>query len=241
MKKNILIFVFILFGIVAQSQILITLLLGDKLNSDGLEFGLVGGGNWSTISGFETNSHLSTFNLGFYFDIRIKNQWSVYTGVLVKSNLGTNNFTDNDLKTLNADIYHNIDSISLVGDYSQRLNYFLVPILLKYKFKNHLYIEGGTQLGLMYKSWVEFNADIDGRDGTLKEYNREEINKIEAGAMIGLGYKLMKGTGWTVGVNYYYGFVDVYKNVSNTKNSSLFVKLCIPIGAGEKPEKKEKN
>ena len=240
MKKNILVFVFILFGLLAQSQILITLLLGDKLNSDGLEFGLVGGGNLSTISGFETNSHLSTFNLGFYFDIRIKNQLSVYTGVLVKSNLGTNKFTENDLKILNADIYHNMDSINLVGDYSQRLNYFLVPILLKYKFKNHLFVEGGTQLGLMYKSWVEFNADIDGRDGTLKEYNREEINKIEVGAMIGLGYKLMKGTGWTVGVSYYYGFVDVYKNISNTKNSSLFVKLCIPIGAGKKPDKPKK-
>jgi len=237
MTKIFLIISLLFVSITSQSQILITLLLGDKLNSDGLEFGLVGGGNWSTISGFETNSHLSTFNLGFYFDIRIKNQWSVYTGVLVKSNMGTNKFTDNDLNLLDADIYHNIDSIDLVGDYNQHLNYFLVPIMLKYKFKNHLYIEGGTQLGLMYKSWVEFNADIDGRDGTLKEYNREDINKIEVGAMMGVGYKLMKGTGWTIGVTYYYGFTDVYKDISNTKNSSLFVKLCIPIGAGKKPEK----
>jgi len=237
MKKIILIVGLIFISISSQSQILITLLLGDKLNSDGLEFGLEGGVNWSTISGFETKNTLSTFNLGFYFDVRIKNQWSVYTGVLVKSNLGTNKFTNNDLELLNADIYKNLDSTDLVGDYSQRMNYFLVPILLKYKFKNHFYIEAGTQLGLMYKSWIEFNADIDGRDGILKEYNRENLNKIDAGAMFGIGYKLLKGTGWTIGIKYYYGFIDVYKNVSNTKNSSLFVKLCIPIGAGEKPSK----
>ena len=237
MKKFILIISLFFISITSQSQVLITLLLGDKLNSDGLEFGLVGGGNWSTISGFETKKSLSTFNLGFYFDIRIKNQWSLYTGVLVKSNLGVNDFTLNDLSVLDADIYKNIDSIDVVGTYSQHMNYFLVPILLRYKFKNHIYIEGGTQLGLMYKSWVEFNADIDGRDGILKEYNREDLNKIDAGAMIGIGYKLMKGTGWTMGVKYYYGFVDVYKHISNTKNSSLFLELCIPIGAGEKPNK----
>jgi len=237
MKKFILIISLFFISITSQSQVLITLLLGDKLNSDGLEFGLVGGGNWSTISGFETKKSLSTFNLGFYFDIRIKNQWALYTGVLVKSNLGVNGFTLNDLSVLDADIYKNIDSIDVVGTYSQHMNYFLVPILLRYKFKNHIYIEGGTQLGLMYKSWVEFNADIDGRDGILKEYNREDLNKIDAGAMIGIGYKLMKGTGWTMGVKYYYGFVDVYKHISNTKNSSLFLELCIPIGAGEKPNK----
>jgi len=57
-----------------QGQVLISLLFGDMLNSDGLEFGLEGGFNWSKVSGMETNSSLRTFNLGFYFDIRLKDQ-----------------------------------------------------------------------------------------------------------------------------------------------------------------------
>jgi len=57
--------------------------------------------------------------------------------------------------------------------------------------------------------------------------------------MVGFGYKLFKGTSWTIGVKYYYGMVDVYKDINNTKNSSFFAKLNIPIGAGEKPEKKK--
>ena len=70
MKKIIgILFLIILFNN-AHSQVLITLLLGDKLNSPGMEFGLTGGYNWSTISNMEANKSLSTFNLGFYFVIK---------------------------------------------------------------------------------------------------------------------------------------------------------------------------
>ena len=232
MKKYLLIIALLLVGICSQSQVLISLLLGDKLNSDELEFGLEGGFNWSSISGLDAGKSLSTFNIGFYFDIRMKNQWYFYTGVLVKSNLGVDHLSENDLNFLQVDTYED------AGDYSQVLKYFLVPALAKYRFKNFMYVEAGPQVGLMYKSWVEYNADIEGKDATVKEYNKDMINRLDAGIMGGLGYKLLKGTGWTVGVKYYYGFVDVYKDKSGTKNSSLFVKLNIPIGAGEKAKQK---
>ena len=61
----------------ANGQILITLLLGDKLNSEGLEFGLEGGVNGSNLNGLETRNPLVNFNLGFYFDILIKENWNV--------------------------------------------------------------------------------------------------------------------------------------------------------------------
>jgi hypothetical protein len=240
MKKKLLIATLILVSFLGQSQILITLLFGDKLNSDGLEFGLEGGINLSSISGLETNNYINTFNLGFYFDIRLKNSWSLYTGVLVKSNLGVDKLTEKDIVALYATLYKDVNEAKLNGTYSQKMNYFLVPIFIKYKFKNHIYIETGPQFGLMYKSWIEFNADIDGKDGIFKDYNKDNINKIDAGAVLGIGYKLLKGTGWTIGLKYYYGFIDVYKNISNTKNNSLFIKLNIPIGAGKKDAIKHK-
>ena len=238
MKKYLVLIIFLVAGIAAQSQILITILLGDKLNSDDLEFGLEGGLNWSEISGLETSNYLMNFNLGFYFDIRMKNQWSFYTGVLVKSNLGVEKLTDNDMNLLKATIYTNLDNQKLAGDYSQKMNYFLVPALARYRFKNQLYAELGPQFGLMYKSWIQFESDIEGRDAIIKEYNKDKINKLDAGIMVGLGYTLLEGTGWTIGAKYYYGFIDVYKDISGTKNSSFFVKLNIPIGAGEKAKQK---
>ena len=209
MKKYLLIIALLFVGMTSQSQVLITLLLGDKLNSDGLEFGLEGGMNWTNISGFETKEFARKWNLGFYFDIRLKNQWALYTGVLVKSNFGVDKLTDMDLNTLGASIYMNNNDERIVGDYSQKINAFMVPALIRYKFKNHIYVEAGPQFSLMYKSWVEFNADVDGRDAIFKEYNKDKINKVDAGIMAGLGYKLFKGTGWTIGAKYYYGFVDV--------------------------------
>ena len=238
MKKYFIVFILDLLAFTSQSQVLITLLLGDKLNSDGLEFGLEAGFNWTNISGLDTKDYARKWNLGFYFDIRIKNQWSLSTGVLVKSNFGVDKLSDNDLTTLGATNYNSLDTITLIGDYSQKISSFMVPVLIRYKFKNNIYAELGPQFSLMYNSWVEFESDIEGRDMIVKEYNKDKINKLDVGVMVGVGYRLYKGTGWTIGAKYYYGFVDVFKDVPGTKNSSIYLKLNIPIGAGEEAQQK---
>ena len=142
MKKYIIVLGLLLFSISSQSQVLISLLLGDKLNSDKLEFGLEGGLNWSTISGMETNSFARNYNLGFYFDFKVKNQWGVYTGVLVKSNLGVDKLTENDLNFLQVEKWDE------EGEYKQVINEFLVPAFVKYRFKNHMYLVAGPKFGL---------------------------------------------------------------------------------------------
>lgn len=232
-RKSIVLFVFMLIGFSCSSQVLISLLLGDKLNSGNLEFGLEGGGNFSNISGLETDSRLAAFNLGFYFDMKIKNQWNFYTGVLVKTNLGVDKLTANDLVFLEITPNDETD-----GTYSQVLKYFIVPALLKYKFKNRIYLEAGPQFALMFKSWVEFDSSVGDKDILTKDYNKDKINKIDTGVTVGTGFKLKpKNTAMTIGVKYYYGFTNVYKGVSGTNNSSWFLKFNIPIGAGKKKEK----
>ena len=71
----------------ANSQVLISLLLGDKLNSPNLEFGLEGGLNWSNIKGGEDFSTATDFHLGFYFDFRLNrlngsNNWQTRTAIM---------------------------------------------------------------------------------------------------------------------------------------------------------------
>ena len=56
----------------ANSQVLISLLLGDKLNSGKIEFGLEGGYAMTNILKEPNAEHLNTFFLGFYFDILLK-------------------------------------------------------------------------------------------------------------------------------------------------------------------------
>lgn len=227
------------FGINAQSQVLISLMFGDKLNNPGIEFGVEGGINLSNITQFESQNMLPSFGLGFYFDVRLKNRLFLNTGVLVKSKLGANKLTDGDLALLNAETFDD------PGNYSLVLNYFLVPVLMRYKFKNHIYVEAGPQGGLMYKSHIEFNSNHDGKETRIRTFNKDCINKIDVGAMAGLGYILNKGKGMTIGIKYYYGFIDVVKDIPGTKNSSIFVKLNVPIGrekaAREAAEKEKKN
>ncbi len=222
---------FILMGFISHSQVLLSVIFGDKLNSEGLEFGLEGGFNWSDISNLEADKQLSSFNLGFYFDFRLKNQWNLYTGVLVKAKLGDDQLSPNDLAFL--EITPNPEE----GTYSQKINYFVVPALIKYNFKNRMYLEAGPQFSLMHKAWVEFNSDVNNKKIRIREFNKDKINKLDAGITVGTGYKLMPDTGMTIGVKYYYGFANVYKGVSGTNNSSLFLKLNIPIGAAKSKEK----
>jgi opacity protein-like surface antigen len=231
-KKNIFIVIAImLMGFSSNSQVLLSVIFGDKLNSDGLEFGLEGGFNWSDISNLEADKRLSSFNLGFYFDFRLKNQWNIYTGVLVKAKLGDDELTANDLAFLE------LTPQEEEGTYSQKVNYFVVPALIKYNFKNRIYLEAGPQFSLMYKAWVEFNSDEDNKNIRVRDFNKDKINKLDAGVTVGTGYKLMADSGMTLGVKYYYGFTNVYKGVSGTNNSSLFLKFNIPIGANKKNEK----
>lgn len=227
MKNRVLLFIFLFISISMQSQVLIALLLGKSLNTGKIEFGLDGGVNYATLGGMESNSYYRKWNLGFFFDIKMKEQWYLNTGVLVKSELGLDNLTESDLEFLGATIHDE------EGEYSQSISYFLVPALARYKFDNHMYAEFGPQFGLAYKAHIKFHSKIDDIEINASEENRDMINRFDMGLAAGAGYRLLKGLGWTIGLRYYYGFLDVYKDRSGTNNSSLFLKLNVPIGLSE--------
>src|SRR5690606_32894293 len=128
MMKKIVCSLVLLFAMnTVNSQVLLSLIFGDKLNSPDLEFGIEGGLNWPAISGLDASDRFTTFNLGFYFDFKVKEQFHIYTGVLVKSKLGINKLSESDLQAAGVEL---IDSdgtyVDSDGTYSQKINYFLV-------------------------------------------------------------------------------------------------------------------
>ncbi len=238
MVKKILLFVVFL-GIAhfSQSQILISIILGDKLNSDGLEFGLDGGVNFSQISGMESKQYATNIHLGFYFDIRLKNQLWFNTGVLVKSSQGASALSENDVYALYPELDNFIDS---AGIYSQGLGYFNVPLMLKYKFKNHVFIEAGPQVALLINANLNYTYEYDNVILNTSVGNRDSFNRIDAGLVGGFGYKLAKGTGINIGAKYYYGLVDISKSGTlKNRNRVFYLKVDIPIGR-EKVKSNEK-
>lgn len=127
----------------SEGQVLISLLLGDKLNSDKIEFGLDGGLNWSNISNVPNSESLRGFNLGFYFDFKIKENFYFHTSVGVKSPLGAKNITPYSLNNVG------LDSLFESGSVTRNLRYFHVPLQAKFMLSNKFFVELGPKLALL--------------------------------------------------------------------------------------------
>jgi hypothetical protein len=224
--------IMLMFAAPARSQILISILLGDMLNTGAIEFGLTGGFNRTYMLETEGSKGLNNFNLGFYFDIRLKKEttWYLYTGCLVKSNMGASNIA---VYSVN-DVY--LDSVMASGSINRIVQYFNVPVAVKYRFKSNVFVLGGAQLGLRYKARDEFTNTIDNKnDIVYKHVTKDNYNRIDAGLTAGMGYKFPYGVMMNLGVRYYYGLANVFREGHGyAKNSALYVFAEIPIGAERK-------
>jgi hypothetical protein len=235
MKQCVLILFFLVSGMVARSQILISILLGDKLNTGKIEFGLSGGVNWSTIKGLDKAEDMASFNLGFFFDFKLKNPaWMINTGVMVKSVLGAKGLPVYSLSNVH------LDSSFSGGSITRKIHYFMVPVLIKYQFQNKLFVKGGIQLGLRNKVFDEFKNSIKEEDDLeLKLDIRDQYHRIDGGLAAGFGYHLMKGNGMNIEVQYYYGLVDLLKDPAapDQFNRAIYLMAGIPIGKSPKKKK----
>lgn len=238
MKKTIFLAAFLLVSLSASPQVLISLLLGDALNTDKIEFGLDGGVNFANIANLETSKPLPLFNLGFYFDIKIKNQLMFHTGVLVKSTQGADKLNPYSLND------PGLDEQFADGYVTRKINQFSVPIMLKYRFAERFHVEAGPMLALRSTGNDVFtNTVIDKGDLTYKLDIKDNYKRIDAGIMAGAGLKLNKKVQKSaqLGVRYYYGLVDPLKDNQGDKQNftSWYLYFSIPIGA-HKAEAKEK-
>lgn len=236
MKKSLFLLMSLLCVSTAQSQVLISLIFGDKLNSPFLEFGLEGGANFSSISNQESSGTNVGFNLGFYFDIRShKNPaWMINTGVIVKSPMGAH---DIPVYSLNDE---GLDETFADGKVNREIRYFNVPILIKYQFKNRIYVKAGPQFGLLATAFDQFTKKVDKDDVTYKKTIRDQIHVIDAGLAAGVGYHLNTGNGLNITLQYYYGLVPLLKGDTTPiqYNRSLYLTVGIPIGKGKAAQKR---
>ena len=218
----------------SKAQILISLFFGDALNTEEIEFGLVGGLNRSYWLDVDESSGLNNFNLGFYFHINMFETSYLSTGVLVKSNVGASG-----MPTYSIGV-PDFDDVFSEGELTTQINYFYVPIMWHQRFNNRFYLEGGLQLGLRYKAYDYFHleeAEIGG-EVDYKRDVRDDYTRFDLGLLGGFGYKVRKQTKSTaIGINYYYGLLNVSRIPDmNIKNSSVYLYVKIPIGTHKKEE-----
>ncbi len=212
---------------------LISLLFGDKLNTGNIEFGLEGGATFSTISGLDDAQYKSGFNLGFYFDFKLKNNWKLATGVMVKSPWGAQGLTTYSLGDAS------LDTVFLGGEVERRLNYFNVPIMAKYMF-GRFFVMAGPQLSLGYKAYDVFTKEVKEEDDLSYQLKTRELYRaIEAGVVGGAGVHLSKGYGMNILVRYYQGLTEIRKDPvgASQYNQGWHLQMGIPIGMGKAQER----
>lgn len=237
MKKIYFIFALLLIGYTSQSQVLISLLLGDKLNSDKIEFGLLGGLNRSYWTDISESEGMNNFNIGFYFHLMLNENSPtsfISTGVLVKSNVGAEGMPTYPIGDTD------FDKVFADGKLKTQVNYFYVPMMYQQRFNNRWYMEAGIQSGLRSKAYDTFETkELDG-DVSYKLEVSDQYNRLDFGFVGGAGYKLRKQLkSSAIGINYYYGVVNVSTRPGvKKKNSSIYFYCKIPIGVKKAEQKK---
>jgi len=221
-----------------HSQVLISLLFGDELNSDKMKFGLDGGLNFSNLTRTDGTKFLENFNLGLYFDIQLKENanWYLHTGALLKSEMGARGI---DVYSLDEP---GLDSIFIGGSIERQLKYINIPALIRYKSGKHIFFEIGPMLGILTRTTdVFYNSVKKDEDLSFKNKVTDRYKWFDAGLEAGIGYQLMKGTGVNFGIRYYQGLIDILKDnpADAMWNQSLYLFVSIPVGAGEKAKAKK--
>jgi hypothetical protein len=233
MKRLLLCLILAASGYSSGAQVLISILLGDKLNSGKIEFGLDGGANYSDIRGLSGGEVKPLFNIGFYFDIKTKNpQWLFHTGVIVKSSMGSDRLPVYPLGN------PNLDNAFASGEVERKINYFNVPVMMKRKLGGHFYAEAGVMPALRTKAFDYFTAEDQSGDLEYRTDIKDNYHRLDFGLIGGVGYRLMGGNGMNLGIRYYYGLVDITIDDSTPDqfNNSLYLVVGIPIGAGKAKE-----
>jgi hypothetical protein len=230
-KKIFIVLILAMCSGVVRSQVLIALLFGEKLNSGNLEFGLTGGPGFSRISNFYQTKAKTGLDLGLFFNIKLNNKWYLHPEAVPKFPTGVTKLNPYSLNDAN------LDSLLSTGDVTRKIKNIALPLLVRYKLKNLLFVEAGPQVGLRTKAKDVFES------GNLTYENKieENITRFDFGFDVGFVQRLSKDVrSMSLGVRYYFGLTDIDKLTTGSQKNKVFQILAsIPIGAGKKQVKDE--
>ena len=232
MKKLTGTLIFLLFFHLSQSQILIALLFGDKLNSGKLEFGLMVGPEFSNLTGVDGELRPG-LALGLYFNIKLNDRFYLHPEALPKLSFGAK-----DLPVYPLNDTH-LDSLFATGSVKRTIKAIGLPLLVRYRITGLFFAELGPQINLRTNTYDEFQNKIDDNKLSYEVKNKELYTRFDVGYAVGLAYKISPGVkGMTFGIRYYGGLTDIMKtNGGSQLNRGLFLNIFIPVGAGKAQKK----
>ena len=212
----------------ANSQVIISLLFGEQLNSGKMEFGLITGFNASTLVGLEDPKYLTKFKLGLFLDYNFSENWIGSFEANVKNTLGSTNILMEDA------LFPIQDSIlESSGKTERRIAALQVPLYMNYRFKNGFSIGAGGYLSYQHGTRDVISYSFQNTDYTIEQSFTEHINKIDAGLVGALGYHLPNnkkgGPGLSFRFKTSYGLTNVFKADAPVSAHNLWFSFDVAI------------
>lgn len=234
MKKLFILFLLAGYTNVANSQIIIALIFGEKLNTGKLEFGLV-------LSPAITNltntggEYRSALNLGMFFNVRPDKKFFLHLELTPKSSLGAKNIKPYSLGN------DSIDQFFSEGSVERIIKTMSVTLLGRYSISKKLFIDAGFQPDILYKERDIFTSTFNDNELQYTHKLEEKFTRLDLQLASGLFYKLKPDRGsMGIGIRYVHGLTDIDKLLAGTQvNTSWQLNITIPIGAVPKEKKSQ--
>ena len=229
MRKIIIIMVSCFFTSLLKAQVLISILFGDKLNTDAIIFGLHVDYSFNKITSIEPQDQLGKLNLSLFFDFRLADQWRLNAEAIAKYTRGGKGITPYSLSD------PQLDAQFADGKVERKISYVGLMSTLQYTLEHSWYVEGGPQLTIRTQAKDIFTSKKEDGELKLTRDIQDEIARWEFSLVSGAGYKFGKGSGMAVGIRYNWGLSDVLKNTPvYEQNRGFYLLTNIPIGRNKK-------
>lgn len=220
-----LIVLMICIGTTANSQVILSLLFGDKLNSDELLFGIHMHYSWNNLSGIDPSSALKKFNLGLFLTYKVSEQWQLNTEPMAKYQRGATRMKPYSLND------PQLDATYANGEFSRSVGYIALPITTRYVMGDKFFLEAGPNIALRINAEDVFKIGIAEGDQKLEINSEELTSRWDIGMLFGAGYYMGKGRDLALGLRYAAGFSDVCKDMEGEQtHQGFYFYGNIPIG-----------
>jgi len=216
----------------SNGQILWSLLLGDKLNSNSLTFGLHGDYSWNSIYGIDHEKAYRAFNLGMFFTYHFNEHWHIDAELMAVEKRGADHM---ELYSLEDD---SLNAIFSGGYLNRHINYIGIQSTFQYLHRYGIFIEAGPMLFLRTKSYDIIIKDSGDDELTLKKNIDDEINRWMYGVQVGLGYRIFGARQVSIGMRYDVNLGSFTKNDNQSYSLNSWGLYCnFPVGVAKKKKK----
>lgn len=223
----------------ANSQVLLALLFGDKLSTEKFQMGIPIDLTWSNFQGADGTKMRLDWSFGLFFEIKLSDRLSLQPEFIIKTPAGSKEFP--------SAVPEDPGIEDLIEEYSvtRQLTYITLPIHVKYRF-NAFRIGVGPRFGYLNKAKDRYiGTTINGNSITVEEDIKDRLNQWDAGVIFSLEYLLQPENNMRsarITLKYYQGLVDIIKDNpgDSVKNWAITLGVGIAVGGGDKDKPEEK-